>query len=1160
MSRSPRRPSRSIASLAALALMLTGLVATAPIASADGIVDEFVITADPTGPVTAGATVDFTIEAWDSDSEIVDTSYEGPANASLSDPHVDEVVGTPITFANGVAELSIDLLRAGARTLEVEDGSLFGDIEVTVDPGAADAIEFLAGPGNETAGEPFGVEVQVTDEFGNLVSDGTGVDIDLLDGEGAPTLVTLAGTTSQSTSSGDATFSGLSIETAGAYQLRATSGTAEESSTVFDVGAAAPSQLSFGDQPQDTYVTKTMSPVTVEILDDFGNLTDSSADVDIQVTGGEPTVDGTTPVAAVSGIATFGDLVIDEDGTFTLTATSGELAEAESAEFNVLPWADLQVSVGSTPVGDLGPGAETVVAGEQVSIDVDVENLGPSGNESYELVVEVGDPLITFDGYGAPDGVTCDGEGQSVTCEGGPLSNGESAIDGYSIIFDVAASFPDGGNFEATASLGETIDPTQLDDAGENSASSQVDVARIGDLGVEVTADENAVAGLGHDVTVTVTNEGPSNNGAYSVEIPVPADTSFASGDCAAAEGTITCSSGEGDLAPGGSDVFEFTLDIDPGFADPNNSKQLDVTATLASSDPTDQGPDEAPNTDTATTTVVRKADLEIAIVGDVDPIAGTDQTYTVTVTNHGPSNNGGYVVDVDVPAGTTFESADDGCTDEGTVVTCTSSAILAVDDAVSYDVTLHIASSYAGSDNQEDLTVGAALVSANPTDQGANTEADSDESTLTVLAEADLELVSHVATTPTLPSASTVYANSNAAQNTVTYTIVVENDGPSDAQAVELSVDLATEFIDAKYCTSASCTPAVALTDPIELGAIVSGGSMTVKVSAKADPDLRDGPITDLTASAEVSSTTDDPGPAVNSRTSNAVQIFTVADPPATVTAIAGNGNAVVYWPPVAPADNGGTPLTGYTLTVVPLDGGDAPGPISVPTTTTNTQALGTIVQWQVGAEADTTLTNGKLYEFTVQSVNAVGSGDATTSNEITPSADLSAKILDGNDSQRTGNTLTTTESDPIFSVQQGNFKTGTIGTLEEIFGTGGSGPSLQSIDSYVAEFCGGLPCTGDKILVNKLTDPTTGRYQIDLHYHKSLITGTGKKDVYFDPTPGESPEDIALLANCPKRIPADLDACIVKLTGPAAKNPDLRILISIRRGLIDPATALRR
>ncbi|MDQ1701138.1 MAG: large repetitive protein, partial [Frankiaceae bacterium] len=87
----------------------------------------------------------------------------------------------------------------------------------------------------------------------------------------------------------------------------------------------------------------------------------------------------------------------------------------------------------------------------------------------------------------------------------------------------------------------------------------------------------------------------------------------------------------------------------------------------------------------------------------------------------------------------------------------------------------------------------------------------------------------------------------------------------------------------------------------------------------------------------------------------------------PANVVATGGNAQASVTWS--APATNGGSPVTGYTVTA-------APGGASVSTSGAQSAVV-------------TGLTNGTTYTFTVTATNAVGaSAPSAASNAVTPAA----------------------------------------------------------------------------------------------------------------------------------------------------------------------------
>ncbi|MEZ5205017.1 MAG: fibronectin type III domain-containing protein [Acidimicrobiales bacterium] len=90
----------------------------------------------------------------------------------------------------------------------------------------------------------------------------------------------------------------------------------------------------------------------------------------------------------------------------------------------------------------------------------------------------------------------------------------------------------------------------------------------------------------------------------------------------------------------------------------------------------------------------------------------------------------------------------------------------------------------------------------------------------------------------------------------------------------------------------------------------------------------------------------------------------------PYSVTGTPGNGQVTLTWS--APVSNGGSPLTGYTVT--PSIGSSAQTPIAFDSTATSQTITG--------------LTNGTTYTFKVKATNAAGSGtDSASSPPLTPS-----------------------------------------------------------------------------------------------------------------------------------------------------------------------------
>ncbi|MBX3283781.1 MAG: fibronectin type III domain-containing protein, partial [Actinobacteria bacterium] len=111
------------------------------------------------------------------------------------------------------------------------------------------------------------------------------------------------------------------------------------------------------------------------------------------------------------------------------------------------------------------------------------------------------------------------------------------------------------------------------------------------------------------------------------------------------------------------------------------------------------------------------------------------------------------------------------------------------------------------------------------------------------------------------------------------------------------------------------------------------------------------------------------DAGVGWSSEPSNTVTPSALPGAPTSVQAFAGNTQATVTW--LAPASDGGAPITGYVVT--PYVGGTAQSPRTFGTTA-NSQVV-------------TGLTNGTSYTFRVAAINPTGTGtQSDPSNAVTP------------------------------------------------------------------------------------------------------------------------------------------------------------------------------
>src|SRR5439155_1237644 len=155
---------------------------------------------------------------------------------------------------------------------------------------------------------------------------------------------TLSGTTTVAAVAGVATFSPLSVNRTGqGYTLAASvAGLSGATSLPFDITPAPAARLAFSVEPTNTTAGSVIAPaVRVTALDAQGNpATGFTGNVTIAI-GANPggaALSGSASVAAVAGVATFGDLSLNRAGTgYTLTASAIGPTGATSTPFDVAP-------------------------------------------------------------------------------------------------------------------------------------------------------------------------------------------------------------------------------------------------------------------------------------------------------------------------------------------------------------------------------------------------------------------------------------------------------------------------------------------------------------------------------------------------------------------------------------------------------------------------------------------------------------------------------------------------------------------------------------------------------------------------------------------------------------------------------------------------------
>ncbi|HLI58121.1 MAG TPA: DUF11 domain-containing protein [Solirubrobacteraceae bacterium] len=244
---------------------------------------------------------------------------------------------------------------------------------------------------------------------------------------------------------------------------------------------------------------------------------------------------------------------------------------------------------------------------------------------------------------------------------------------------------------------------------------------------------------------------------------------------------------------------------------------------------------------------------VDLALTKSASPTSvasGGQITYTLTVTNDGPGNSSGYVVDDPLPTGLVNpQTTTPGCSIAAGTLTCQGNPL-----AVGASATITVTGT-APAPNPTALT-NTATVTGN--EQDPNLANNTASATVQPLPGADLALVKTAAPT------------SVTAGGQVTYTLLVTNNGPDDASGVTVTDPLpAGETLVSATPSQGSCSGT-----SCQLGTIADGGQAQILVTVDVSTSVS-GTVTNT---ASVAASTPDPNQANN--TSSAT-VTVAADSP---------------------------------------------------------------------------------------------------------------------------------------------------------------------------------------------------------------------------------------------------------------------------------------
>ncbi|HEX4962806.1 MAG TPA: hypothetical protein VF173_18365 [Thermoanaerobaculia bacterium] len=607
----------------------------------------------------------------------------------------------------------------------------------------------------------------------------------------------------------------------------------------------------------------------------------------------DPTPTGTTFVSASAPCAggfpcNLGDLAAGSAVTVTATfKPASSLAAgtvvtntASVASNSVDPQTGNNSSQASTTIflqADLAitktDGKTTAVPGSSVTYTITVTNNGPSDAPGAR-VTDTFPAILTGVSW------TCSASAGS-SCAGGAAGAGNidrtvNVLAGGTVTYTATATISPA----ATGTLANTAAvqaPAAVPDpvAGNNSATDTDTLTPQADLAITKTDGKTtAVPGGSVTYTITVTNNGPSNASGVTVADSFPGILSGVTWTCTASAGSHCSASGVGqildviDLASGGTAVYTATATISAAA-----TGTLANTATVtAPAGVTELNP--ANNSATDTDTLTPQADLAVTKDDGVTTATpGGQVTYVITVTNNGPSDVAGATVTDSPPAVVTAvswtctPSAGAHCTASGNGGIA-DSVDLPAGKSVTYTLTATINPAATGTlTNQATVAVPAGVTDPTP---GNNTATDSD----TLSRRADLAV--------TLTDGRTTISPGD----TVTYTLVVTNNGPSNVTGASVT-DLRPSTLTG---VSWTCTPspgsvcqASGTGDVLDTVSLPVGGTLTYQVTATVVQGTTGAVV--VTATVGVPAGTTDPV-GTNNQATDSDSIAPVADLGVTLTA----------------------------------------------------------------------------------------------------------------------------------------------------------------------------------------------------------------------------------------------------------------------------------
>ncbi len=384
------------------------------------------------------------------------------------------------------------------------------------------------------------------------------------------------------------------------------------------------------------------------------------------------------------------------------------------------------------------------------------------------------------------------------------------------------------------------------------------------DMAVTATGPSSITAGTNATYTITVTNNGPAAALGVVLSDLLPAGSTFVSmtQNSGADAFNLTQSGGSAtetataNIASGSADVFTLVVSAPGNLV---NGAAFNETSSVSEQNADTNTANNSAAVTGTVSNVSTNTDIAVTASGPSSIPAGTNATYTITVTNNGPNPSQGLLLSDTLQAGSSFvsmtkNSGSDSFTfgQSGGTITETAGANIASGSSDVFTLVVFAPGTLA---NGAAFNNTSSVSQTNPDSNTANNTAIVSGTVSNVNTNADLSV------TVSGPATSTEGA-------TVTYTITVKNNGPASAASTVLTNTLPSILSFKSATTTKGTFTTSSGVTTFALGSIAANGTVTATVTAQA---IEDGSTSVLES---VSSSNPDPNTVNN--TASATTSFT--------------------------------------------------------------------------------------------------------------------------------------------------------------------------------------------------------------------------------------------------------------------------------------------